>query len=548
MASTRVAVIGGGIAGLSAAYHLRVALPHAKVVIFEASDRTGGWIRTEKRGNFLFECGPATLRGYPAGEDTWDLIRDIGIEHQILKPTNSMTKRFIFSGGRLKQIGLFGLIKTYPEIMLEPLKPTGPPDETVGCFLKRRFGEKFCLEMGDSMVNGIYAGGINTISVRSSSPFSKLKNMEMEYGSVTRAAFTIAVSRALSSLRSLLTSLFTSPLNSKNKPNKQNATQPPRYAYTFRYGLETLPSALTQHIIHPNPDDNRQPVCLKTRHSMRKIKFLASEDSVDSGGSVGSEGMGSVDSGGSVGSEGVDSGGSVGSEGTGSKIGIVYAKEGGEEVYEEFDAAVGTLSANEIGEALDIETTNRRVREALFDANHMASCTLIGVGWERKSGKLSEDSGRFSENSEESSENTNVDLPRGFGHLIPGTEGENALGIIWHSSIFPDFGEGGSEQARFTIVMGGESVELPEHKLRTMAREALYKQLKVLAPADSRFNISRTHHSISHYKVGHAERLRMIRENLPRNFQLAGAAFDGVSVHDCLSSGKRAAQAIASNL
>lgn len=62
----RVAVVGGGITGLSAAYHLALILPNAKITLFESEKRLGGWLHSElisvDDGEVLFEWGPRTLR------------------------------------------------------------------------------------------------------------------------------------------------------------------------------------------------------------------------------------------------------------------------------------------------------------------------------------------------------------------------------------------------------------------------------------------------------------------------------------------------------
>ena len=65
-ASHDVAILGGGITGLACAYYLTRELPRAKVTIYEASDRIGGWLSSKrvsvKDGTILFEAGPRTLR------------------------------------------------------------------------------------------------------------------------------------------------------------------------------------------------------------------------------------------------------------------------------------------------------------------------------------------------------------------------------------------------------------------------------------------------------------------------------------------------------
>lgn len=64
--SHNVAILGGGITGLATAYFLTQQLPRAKVTIYEASDRIGGWLSSKrvavKDGSVLFEAGPRTLR------------------------------------------------------------------------------------------------------------------------------------------------------------------------------------------------------------------------------------------------------------------------------------------------------------------------------------------------------------------------------------------------------------------------------------------------------------------------------------------------------
>jgi protoporphyrinogen/coproporphyrinogen III oxidase len=61
-----VAILGGGITGLASAYFLTRQFPNAKVTLYEAKDRVGGWLESErvpvKDGDILFEAGPRTLR------------------------------------------------------------------------------------------------------------------------------------------------------------------------------------------------------------------------------------------------------------------------------------------------------------------------------------------------------------------------------------------------------------------------------------------------------------------------------------------------------
>ena len=74
-----VAILGGGITGLSSAYYLTRELPNAKITIYEASDRLGGWLSSKrvpvKDGSILFEAGPRTLRPSSNGVLSARLVR-----------------------------------------------------------------------------------------------------------------------------------------------------------------------------------------------------------------------------------------------------------------------------------------------------------------------------------------------------------------------------------------------------------------------------------------------------------------------------------------
>jgi oxygen-dependent protoporphyrinogen oxidase len=62
----RIAVLGGGVAGLSSAYFVSREFPKSKITVFEAGENAGGWMKSKKvavpGGEVLFELGPRTLR------------------------------------------------------------------------------------------------------------------------------------------------------------------------------------------------------------------------------------------------------------------------------------------------------------------------------------------------------------------------------------------------------------------------------------------------------------------------------------------------------
>lgn len=74
-----IAILGGGITGLSSAYYLSQQLPAANITLYESTERLGGWLRSKHvdvgNGTVVFEQGPRTLRPHtPAGLVTLELV------------------------------------------------------------------------------------------------------------------------------------------------------------------------------------------------------------------------------------------------------------------------------------------------------------------------------------------------------------------------------------------------------------------------------------------------------------------------------------------
>lgn len=77
--SSNIAVLGGGITGLSTAYYLSREFPNAKITLYEGSERLGGWLRSTpvevEGGTVLFEGGPRTLRpSAPSAMATLEIV------------------------------------------------------------------------------------------------------------------------------------------------------------------------------------------------------------------------------------------------------------------------------------------------------------------------------------------------------------------------------------------------------------------------------------------------------------------------------------------
>jgi protoporphyrinogen/coproporphyrinogen III oxidase len=104
--SSRVVIIGGGITGLAAAHKLiecsREIEPQVDVLLLEASSRLGGIIQTEDRDGFLLERGPDSF--ISEKPKALDLAKRIGLEAQLIETNKHYRRSFIVRGGRLRPL------------------------------------------------------------------------------------------------------------------------------------------------------------------------------------------------------------------------------------------------------------------------------------------------------------------------------------------------------------------------------------------------------------------------------------------------------------
>ncbi|CAN0003094.1 unnamed protein product [Bubo scandiacus] len=158
-----VAVVGGGISGLAACYHLARGPRPPKVLLLEASGRLGGWLQSTRAADgAVFEHGPRGVRpGGAAGTDTLHMVSELGLESDVLPVPGdhpASRNRFLYTGGALHKLpsGLGGLLR--------------PPDESVHAFAHRRFGREVADIAVDSLCRGVFAGDCRVLSVRSCFP------------------------------------------------------------------------------------------------------------------------------------------------------------------------------------------------------------------------------------------------------------------------------------------------------------------------------------------------------------------------------------------
>jgi oxygen-dependent protoporphyrinogen oxidase len=194
-----VVIVGGGIAGLSAAWEL-VQRGHRPVVL-EATSRPGGVIRTEVVDGFVIDAGPdALLVQKPAA---LNLCREIGLGDRLF-PTLTPRTAFVLRGGRLvplPEASVLGIPTSVRPFMTTPLfswpgklrmalEIAIPPrrdhvDESIASFIGRRFGQEAVTYLAEPLLAGIHAGDVNRLSMHAS--FPRFVEAEQTRGSVLRA-------------------------------------------------------------------------------------------------------------------------------------------------------------------------------------------------------------------------------------------------------------------------------------------------------------------------------------------------------------------------
>jgi oxygen-dependent protoporphyrinogen oxidase len=490
----RIAIIGGGIAGLAAAYELEKARgsgADTEYTLFEAQERLGGSLSSEIVNGAVLEFGPDSfLSEKPAAAE---LCRELGLAEQLTPSNDAERKTYVVVRNRLVPLpdGLMFLVPTklIPTALsglfspmtklrmaLELLHPPRPSanDESVASLVKRHFGSQAVERLADPLLSGIFGGDATQLSARTVLP--RLVEMETEYGSLTRgmlAAHRKMRARAAVQNQGNSQGTGTGP-QSAQVPD--NGRRKPRGVFTtLRGGMQQLVDTLEARL---------EPSWVRVSTPVTALERTRTGWRVTSHGSQ-----------------------------------------------ESYDAVILASPAWAAGALLN--TVDPTLSEELAAIPYSSSITINLLFDEAQLGEL----------------------PAGFGFLVPATEGRAMLACTFVHRKF--LGRTPTGKVVLRTFLGGmknealmaksdeELVAIVRRELtailgeRTIDRNAVPEHTQV----------SRWRRAMAQYAVGHQERMQRIHERVAElpDLRLAGNAYDGIGIPDCIRLGRQAARDLLGN-
>ncbi|MCS6831305.1 MAG: protoporphyrinogen oxidase [bacterium] len=203
MSTPHIVIVGGGITGLAAAYYLqrlrRQAGTPLHITLIEAQHHLGGKVGTVYQEGFLIDTGPDSF----LAQKPWavQLCRELGMEEEIISP--SARKFYMLIKGKLHPVPheLVSLVPSRPQALwrttfislwgklrasVEGFVPAQKEadDESLGSFMRRRFGKEFALKFAEPLMAGVHAGHPDRLSMAAVYPM--YWEMERKHGSITR--------------------------------------------------------------------------------------------------------------------------------------------------------------------------------------------------------------------------------------------------------------------------------------------------------------------------------------------------------------------------
>lgn len=464
----RIAVVGGGIAGLAAAHRLvELAGEHVEPTLFEAGARLGGVLHTVHEQGFQVETSADNfITTIPWG---LDLCRRLGLSDQLVQTNPARRRTYVVRKGRLHLLpdGFMMMAPTrmWPLAITPILSPLGklraaveyflPPrcddaDESMAGFIRRRLGREVFERLVEPLVSAVYAADLEKLSVEAT--LSRFRQMEREHGSLIRA------------MRRQM----------KARKHQAKATESgPRYSMfvTLRHGLSSLVAAIAERL---------PPGAVRLETPVEKIER-------HSGGwqlTLGGRGAGAA---------------------------------------ERFDAVI-VASPSQVAASL-LKPIDARLGGLLATIEHSGTA-IVSVAYERDQVAHPLDA---------------------MGVVIPAIERSPILAISLSSQKYPHRAPEGKVLLR-TFVGGARHPEMTDLDDRELCRRVLAAMTPLLGIRGKPVytTIARWPGTMPQYHVGHKDLVAAIRQrvaDLP-GLDLAGNAYQGVGIPDCIHAGQKAAERV----
>lgn len=181
----RYAIIGAGLAGLTAAFEIHRADPQAHIDVLEASERIGGKLFTVP-----FDSGPTDMgaEAYLATRaDATDFFRDLGLGDSLVSPSGARSQ--VYAGGQLRPLprggvmgipgsatGLEGILSEDTRALIdaeaaaEPLQWTVGGDISVGALVRARYADEVVDTLVSALLGGVYSATADDLGLRATLP------------------------------------------------------------------------------------------------------------------------------------------------------------------------------------------------------------------------------------------------------------------------------------------------------------------------------------------------------------------------------------------
>ena len=511
----RVVIIGGGITGLAAANHLLERSyesgEQVDLILLEASGRVGGTVQTEERDGFLLESGPDSfISEKPAA---LELVRRLGLESHLIATNENHRRSFIVRQGRLRPVPrgfqLLAPAEFWPfvssdifswqgkarialDLVLPRRNAQSDADESLAQFVRRRLGREALDRMAQPMIGGIYTADPEKLSLRATMP--RFLDMEREHRSVIRGLRK--QSRGARDGEGY---------TDRGSPTPGSPAAQPGWGGTVREGFAAGTSG-ARYGLFLSFDRGMQFLTDKLEDRISNFKFQITGDSPRS------------------------------------KVSIQRNTTVTSLVLKQAKSADATRPEWEI--------RTRRGEALLADAICLALPAHVSAELLRSIDKqlASELEGiSYASSATINLAYKRADIPHpldGFGFVVPFIENRTIIACTFSSVKFAGRAPEGCVLLR--VFLGGalqpEILELTEEALIATVRGDLRDLLGV--DATPLFTVlSRWKRSMPQYHVGHLDRVERIKEritSLPK-LALAGNAYSGPGLPDCIRSGKEAA-------